>query len=613
MNRLPEVTRPACRAIAAGLLLCGMALPAARAQDAPEKKTPPVESGIQEKIQVVLIEFKLLVTDKAGRPVTDLRPEEVKVLENGDVQELAFVESWLTVRSDSALGLEGSVAATAYSPTGEEVRPGHVAEVPPPKPSRRIMMAFDVRNSRIRIREEWRKAATTWVNTHMGPDDLVSVIVVRNYPEWVLSGSSDRQTVLTALERMDLFTDTPDRSRRENVSELVGDLQTNCITSGSGPRRGGGSSDATSVGDLTEETNCAFGIARPYVDQWGNESDESILALRQLTGQLAAVPGRKAVILFSEGIIPDPSELALNAMLSIWGSAIVNFRQLGSSLKRDAYGDLTELQRVARAGDVVFFTFDTRPNSERGYSNEIESQISQARGALGVNPWGEMYEATRSTLSTLAWTTGGRPYYGDQKIAENLETATTGFYGVYNVGYYRSDPLHPGEPKVKITRKDVRFDVPKEIDFRKHEARRTAVELSVGRPVPGAAAGLQLPVAVMTLYDLLPLRRGAGGRGCQLGIFLQAQRRDGTVAAEVFETAIVTVEAKTEEGLRGKYYDHRTALEISPGQYRLRARVSDEMNAIVGDTFLDLTIGEDAIAPGFVEIAPKEPAPPPAG
>ena len=40
-------------------------------------------------------------------------------------------------------------------------------------------------------------------------------------------------------------------------------------------------------------------------------------------------------------------------------------------------------------------------------------------------------------------------------------------------------------------------------------------------------------------------------------------------------------------------------LELAPGPYRLRARVSDDLNVVLGDTFIDLTVGEGTITPGF--------------
>jgi hypothetical protein len=440
----------------------------------------------------------------------------------------------------------------------------------------------------------------------MAPDDMASIVVLRNYARWALQATSDKDTVVRGLETVDLFTDTPNRSRRSDMTDLLNDLKMNCVSTGGGPRKGTGAQDPTARTALGDEGTCAATVARPYIDQWGNESDETILALRQFTGQLAAIPGRKAVVLFSEGVIPDPAEVAVNAALSIWGSSTINFRVMNSTLRRDAFREIGNLHRVAAASEVVYFTLDTRPASERGYSEEVEMQVSQARGQLGINPWNDMYEATRGTLSALAYATGGRPFYGPEALTEHVAEAADAFYGVYNVGYYRSNVLNPGKLKVKITRKGLKYRLPAEVDFRKNEARSTPVYMAVGRPRFAGYGNLQqLPVAVMALYDLLPLRRGPGGRGCQLGIFLQAQRRDGSVAAERFDTTILVVDKNELEELEGQYYDHMTGLELEPGQYRLRARVSDDLHEILGDRIMDLTVGQERIAPGFVEIDPE--------
>lgn len=562
-----------------------------------------VDSGIEERLNVVLVELKVLVTDKDGNPITDLKAEEVEVTEGGRPQRLAFVESWVTAESDSALSTNDSIPAPVYSATGEEVQPEPLEAIPPPKPVRRVIFIFDINNSRLRIREDWREAAIEWVKTQMTPGDMASIVVLRNYARWVLQATSDKDAVMRSLKTVDLFTDTPNRSRRSDMTDLLGDLNTTCVSVGGSPRTGTGQRDPTATASLGDEGTCAATVARPYIDQWGNESDETILALRQFTGQLAAIPGRKAVVLFSEGVIPDSSEVAVNAVLSIWGSGLINFRTMNSTLRRDAFREISNLHRVAAASDVVYFTMDTRPSSERGYSEELEMQVSQARGSLGINPWNEMYEATRGTLSALAYATGGRPFYGPEELAQHIATAADAFYGVYNVGYYRSHVLDPGKVKVKINRKGIKYHVPRDVDFRKREARNTPVFMAVGRPRFAGLGNLQqLPVAVLALYDVLPLRRGAGGRGCQLGIYLQAQRRDGTVAAERFDTTIIVVKKDDLEDLEGQYYDHKTGLELEPGQYRLRARVSDDLHEIIGDRILDLTVGEEKIVPGFVEI-----------
>ena len=104
--------------------------------------------------------------------------------------------------------------------------------VAPPRPTRRIVLAFDPRNSRFPIREEWREAAMDWVRESMKPEDVVSMVVLRSYPDWVVPPTSDRQRLLEGLEIIDLYTDIPNRNRRDEMTSFLDDLRTLCVESG---------------------------------------------------------------------------------------------------------------------------------------------------------------------------------------------------------------------------------------------------------------------------------------------------------------------------------------------------------------------------------------------
>ena len=115
------------------------------------------------------------------------------------------------------------------------------------------------------------------------------------------------------------------------------------------------------------------------------------------------------MILFSEGIIPDAGAAGTNAMMGVFGVGRINFRDLMWRMKADSYRELTELHRSATAADVAFFTFDTRSAADGSSFANLEQASMLSASSLALNPWLEMYEATRTTLSTLAETTGGRP------------------------------------------------------------------------------------------------------------------------------------------------------------------------------------------------------------
>lgn len=581
--------------------VCALAADGTRRAEPPSS---PLPSTLDEHVNVHLIQAKILVTDREGRPIRDLRPEEVTVLEGKKRQRLAYFESWSGGNRDPALALSAARPGELYTRTGQAVR-AEDRVIPTPKPTRRVVLAFDVRNSKLRVREEWRSAAETWVRQSMRGDDQVAVVLLQNYPLWVQLFSQDRPTVLHALQTLNLTGAFSNRDRREDMTQLVGDLRSYCTDLGGGGRRGrrgreGGSAQSGLQTTPSDETSCAYNVAKPFIEQWGTESEESVQNLRQLTGQLAAAPGRKAVLLFSEGIVPDPAGSATNAMLSIWGATVINFRHLGSVLRRDIHGELTALHRLAEASDVVFFTLDTRTNAERGFQGDIEEQVSMTVGALGTNPWSEIFESSRGTLSALAHATGGRPFFGRAELTEHVTRAAESFYGIYALGYYRETALPAGKFKVQIARSRVEIDHDDRPGQRRVEPREVRVDVSIGRPTPeGDGQRLRLPIAVTVPVESLPLRRQGGGHGCQLGVFVQALRLDGSVAAEHFDVTLVAVDERADA--RGRTHEYLGSLAMEPGPKRLRVRVSDDANQTLGDTYIDLTLADGSVEPGFRE------------
>src|SRR2546423_74201 len=68
-------------------LIFTFAICAAAQQVKPSPKPTPSDEDVV-KISTNLIQIDVSVTDKNGKPVTDLRPEEVEVYENGEKQKI---------------------------------------------------------------------------------------------------------------------------------------------------------------------------------------------------------------------------------------------------------------------------------------------------------------------------------------------------------------------------------------------------------------------------------------------------------------------------------------------------------------------------------------------
>lgn len=586
--------KPFALAPAALILL---ALPAAgpAAGDEPQQKPPPLESSVAEHVEVQLVELKVTVSDRRGNPVSDIRPDEITVRESGKPQRLAFFEP--VAFREIVTGEEAPMEpAPVYDAEGG-VTQGSVELVRPPKPVRRIIFVFDPRNSRTTVRDDWRLAAQEWVREKKLPDDEIGVVVLRGIPDWSGPLTRDTSAVLNQLDRLDLHTGVPNRNRRNEMSDLIEQLEALCSDT-SGVRN-----SSAAASDLAE-VGCAYEVSRPVLFEWSQQTLESTEVLRDLSGQLAAIPGEKSVILFSEGMIDDPGQVIVNAMLNVFTYSQVDISSMKSRLAGERNWELVELQRTASAANVVVFTLDSRHANEGSNFSNLERTSTMTTGMLGVNPWKEMYDATRGTLTALAHATGGRPFYGADDLPEKIDQAAGLFYGVYSLGYYRSDPSSArGKVTVKIDRKKLVLDYDKKPRRQAHQPRPAQLDLAVGRPRPLAENLYALPVSLLSPLGQLPLRANGKMRGCDVGVFFQALSPDGSILSESFETVTVVLDEEQYREARSQQWQHRLQLEVPAGPLRLRARISDDRQVLLADRSIDLTVGEGEVSGGFVEAA----------
>jgi VWFA-related protein len=582
-------------AVASILLVLLAAGPVRGSDEQAQEKPPPLKSSVSEHVEVQLVELKVTVSDRRGNPVSDIRPDEVTVREGGKPQRLAFFEP--VAFREIVTGEEAPMEpAPVYDAQGG-VTQGSVETVRPPKPVRRIIFVFDPRNSRMSARDDWKLAAQEWVREKKLPDDEVGVVVLRGLPEWIGPLTSDSDAVLNQLALLDLHTGVPNRNRRNEMSDLIEQLRSLCSDT-SGVRNS--SAAATDMA----EVGCAYEVSRPILFEWSQQTLESTEVLRALSGQLAAIPGEKSVVLFSEGMIDDPGQVIVNAMLNVFTYSQVDISSMKSRLAGERNYELVELHRTASAANVVFFTLDSRHANEGSNFSNLERTSAMTTGMLGVNPWREMYDATRGTLSALAYATGGRPFYGPDDLPEKIDKAAGLFYGVYSLGYYRSDPDSArGKVAVKIDRKKLVLEYDKTPRRQAHQPRMAELNLVVGQPQPVAENLYSLPVSLLSPLAQLPLRATGKTRGCDVGVFFQALSPDGGVLVESFETVTVVLAEEQYREAQSQQWQHRLWLELPAGPFRLRARLSDDRQELLADRSIDLTVSAEGVSGGFGEAA----------
>ncbi len=583
---VPAGLRPFLRSAVLVPLAALAAWPGAVSAEAPKpaapaagtKATAPLQAeGAQAEVTVRVGEVQLLVTDKNGNPVRDLKAEEIEVREDGEKRRIAYVEPFAT--RDLAVRLLPNPTPLVTA-RGEKLPVEEGVHFPVPKARRWIGLVFDEFNSRTQDRERWVTAARGWVEKGMQPDDRVSLSVLdKKGIRQVVGFTGSRDVMLQALSSPGFMAAGEYHDWHADMTELV--------------------SNFLACENAYNKINCIITASQPVVASWEARTRATVRSLREYVATLAAVPGRKIVLFVSNGLILDPGALAGEAIRAKLGPEQLSFTSGQMLFQTKLQGTMLDMTRVAAAAGVTFFTFDTRASSRRNMSNDVDQREMSYMNTTG-DPFASMFDMTRSSLGSVALQTGGRALDGPI-IEKNLPIAAAAAEGLYTVGFYRDSAL-AGQPKIKVklARKGLEVSFPDRFTGPQVLPQVVRLELGIGRARP-VEQNVELPVLIQIPLDDLAFTRGEeGGLQARVALFAEAIAPDGRRAAESFELVQVDVSEPQYEKRLGRKFAHQLTLAVPPGPYRVRARMSDAEFLHAAERAIDLTVGTDfVVRPGI--------------
>lgn len=435
----------------AGLLLAPLNV--ARAQ---QQHTSTAD---QEVIRVDTSEILLdmVVRDKRGKSVRDLRPEEIEVYEDGVKQK---VNSFQLVEGESASG-----ATTAGNEAGNAANPTAAKKIDPLRHFNLITLVFD--NLNIEARQLSNQAASKFLDAELKPNDLVAVFVIGHRLNVLQQFTNDRKLLHEAVDRATTGGNIQFQSKSDEIKQQLDEvtkqsdlLGQQSATASSSQGQGAGAIGQTAVAAKTAEiTLNALQFAETLQrEQQGRSSLYSLLALMKEQGRLV---GRKTLIYFSEGLQVPPSlnDLMRTAIseanranvsvysvdargLQIKGSMSMAGEMLGQA------GRASRSQALARSGDPV-----TREQALAGDTAE-----TSLRGN------------TQGTLEDLATSTGGFLIANTNDLRGGMQNIVNDVSSYYAISYTPSErrfdgKFHPitvkiSRPGVKLQTRNGYFDVP---------------------------------------------------------------------------------------------------------------------------------------------------------
>jgi VWFA-related protein len=355
------------------------------------KPAPPREQDDIDvfKITTNLVQIDAVVTDRKGTHVMDLRPEEVEMLENGKPQKITDFSY-----------IKMSRPAAAAKPSDES---GRAAVPGPPRKLRReevrrtiAIVIDDLRMSFDSIRFT-KDALRKFLEEQLQPSDLVAIIRTAGGTGALQQFTSDKNQLYTAVEKLKWVP------RIGNSAQAFQNIRQETMQIGERNML----DNTNELDDLNQMRKDLFAVG-------------TLGALNYVIKGLREMPGRKSIILFSDGLqIFNPSE-------PTGSSRILNSLQL--------------LLDLANRASVVINTMDVRglvtfgltavDNTWNMSPAQVEAKLAQRKAN---------FFDSQSGLNYLSEQTGGLAFRNNNDMNAGVKQIMDDQAGYYLIGYRPDD------------------------------------------------------------------------------------------------------------------------------------------------------------------------------
>ncbi len=393
------------------------------------RPTEPAREDLVFSVTSTLVQIDAVVLDKKGRQVTDLGPGDFEVLIDGKPQRITNF-SYIRVTPD---------APKPQQAPADKKRADLATQLPPPLEVKRedvhrtIVLMVDDLGLSFEDMAFTRRALHRFVERQMQTGDLVAVCRTA-------VGSGALQTFTTDKR---LLTSVIDHLRWDPEGRGGPGLYSNlglAPPSLQGDARGviGGAPEAMPQG-----------FERMQQDSYSQVG--TLVAVQHVVNALRELPGRKSVVLFSDG-------------LSLFVPPSSGHQDRLPELANDVIDALKALTDRANRSGTVLYTMDVRglqpltldasynlPVAELSMQNAggqmVSELLSQQTESLD-----QEFNSTQQGLETVALLTGGLAYQNGNDLNYGLDRVLEDQKGYYLLGF------HPEDGVFKLTGGQARFN-----------------------------------------------------------------------------------------------------------------------------------------------------------
>jgi VWFA-related protein len=272
------------------ILLCVLVV---SAQSQEKKESTKTTDNDVIKVTANLVSLDVIVKDKKGKALIDLKAEDFTVLEDGVPQKIEFFDSTLT---------NGSEAGQTANPiTSTEPQP----RTPTGFPRNIIALVLDGQSTEVANLKHVREGTVKYIRERITDDDSVALFSISGGLQLLQTFTHDKAKLIAAVEKAYDSSTVSKTSEARDLTENIRAMREQVAT---GPELNGGTVPGLGVSNsMAAQALIARHVLEQYIALRSTLSTQQtrpvLAALAAISEGLRPMPGKKTLVMFSQGFI----------------------------------------------------------------------------------------------------------------------------------------------------------------------------------------------------------------------------------------------------------------------------------------------------------------------
>jgi VWFA-related protein len=553
----------------------------AKSQETNSGQKKPVEDDVEVlKVKSNLVNIDVMVKDKKGKYITDLKAEDFTVFENGVRQNVQFFEPPLTL-SDNKTEPSSTAAQTDARPSVESGQ----------APRNIISLVLDKQTTELGNLKQVREGTIKYIREQISDTDTVALFAVTSDLRLLQPFTQDKAKLISAVEKAYSVSSSSKGFEQADLAENIAKERGMIENSGGASPR---SITTQAAGSAAGAAMIAARVLQQFIklrSALSEQQSRPILAsLAAICEAQRGIPGKKTLVLFSQGFVaPSILDWQVQSTIDIANRANVAIYIIDSAgLKASAPlssgpGPPSPLagvsaatgqeQRIQAVGGETVFDYVRQEGPNRGYD----------------------------ILYRISGDTGGQLIKNTNDIAKGLERIDREIHARYTLAYQSTDPNFDGsfrKLKVEVHRPDAEVISRSGYYAMAHDAvislspedkkllasmttteNNSALPLLIELPLFRFQEGNYLiPISIELPTGAVKFDSKGDKQLMQLEILGVVQQAQGKILSRLGGNFNVTLSAEQYRAIKNNNIFYRQDIELAPGTYSIDLVVKDRLS-----------------------------------